>query len=86
MKTDSNENLLHLMAEEFAREHYNDASTKERPRWKVDSSGKDVKVTFGEARERVWTTSKQEVEAYRNRVVKMVGKSFEDIDPVKDIT
>lgn len=85
-ETDSNENLLHLMAEEFAREHYNDAPTKERPRWKVDSSGKDVKVTFGEARERVWTTSKQEVQAYRDRVVKMVGKSFEDIDPVKDIT
>jgi hypothetical protein len=51
----------------------------------VDSSGKDVIVTFSDSRKRVWKIAQQEIKPYRQRVKQLSGKEFKDIDPLKDI-
>lgn len=80
------EDDLYLMVEEIAREQFSGGNTDNgRPKWTVDSTGKDVKITFGDSREKVWTVAKDEIESYRNRVKRMSGKSFEEMDPIKDV-
>lgn len=81
------EDNLHLAAEEYARENLAGAvSSRERPTWKVDETGgKDVVVTFDEARKRVWKCAKAEIESYRSGITEKTGKGFEEVDPFKDV-
>jgi hypothetical protein len=51
----------------------------------VDSSGKDVIVTFGDSKKRVWKIAQEEIKPYRQRVKQLSGKEFKDIDPLKEI-
>ena len=52
---DGEEEDIYLLLEELAREQSSGrTSENECPKWTVESSGKDVAVTFGELRERVW--------------------------------
>ena len=55
-------------------------SDNERPKWRVDSTGKDVKVTFGEASTKVWTVGKAEIEEYRMRMQKLADKEYEELE------
>lgn len=58
---------------------------RDRPTWKEDKTGKDVVVTFGNARERVWNSAKAEIEAYRSGISEKTGKRFEEVDPFNDV-
>jgi hypothetical protein len=75
-----------LCDEDFflAAQMASDVPDNERPKWTVDSDGKDVKVTFGEARGKVWMFAKAEVEDYRARIKRITGKEFGEID-INDI-
>jgi len=37
----------------------------DRPKWTFETSGKDVKISFDESEEKVWTIAQAEIEAYR---------------------
>jgi hypothetical protein len=77
---------MYLWAEEYAKEQFpSGVSDSQHPKWNVDSSGKDVIVTFGNSRKRVWKIAQEEIKAYRQRVKQLSGKEFQDIDPLKDV-
>lgn len=80
------EEELYLLMEERAKDLFaGGISENERPKWTVETSGKDVVISFGESRDKVWNIAQEEIEAYRKRVCELTKTSFEDIDPVKDI-
>jgi hypothetical protein len=77
---------MYLWAKEYAKEQFpSGVSDSQCPKWNVDSSGKDVIVTFGNSRKRVWKIAQEEIKAYRQRVKQLSGKEFQDIDPLKDV-
>jgi hypothetical protein len=80
------EEEVYLLMQDMANDLFaGGISENERPKWTVETSGKDVVITFGESRDKVWNIAQEEIEAYRKRVYELTKTNFEDIDPIKDI-
>mmetsp|Transcript_28857 Transcript_28857/g.52205 ORF Transcript_28857/g.52205 Transcript_28857/m.52205 type:complete len:720 (+) Transcript_28857:272-2431(+) len=80
------EEEIYQLMEDLAKDIFSDSvSESEHPKWTVDSSGKDVKISFNSSEDKVWTIARKEIEAYRERICKLTKLNFDEIDPVKHI-
>ena len=69
----------------FLQDDINPPVKPNRPKWSVDDVGKDVTVTFNGSHREVFKVAKDEIAAYRERVQLAAKKTFEEIDPIKDV-
>jgi len=77
---------IHCLLEDMAKDLFSgDMSAIERPKWTVDSSGKDVIISFDDSREKVWKLARNEIKAYRARICELTSKTFEELDPLEDL-
>ena len=64
---------------DYSCDKYSNVSSNGRPKWKIDNVGKDVVITFGDARKKVWEVAKAETQACRERIVRLTNKSFDSV-------
>jgi hypothetical protein len=67
--TGEEEEFYQLMQEQASYVVHDGVYDYEHPQWTVNSSGRDVVISFDESRDEVWNVAKAEIEAYRTQKV-----------------